>query len=67
MNLSKHYHPNAVEPRLQAFWQEAGVYHFSPGAEGPVYSIDTDPPTVSGHLHLGHAYSYSHTDFMARF
>ncbi len=67
MSLSKHYHPNAVEPRLQAFWQEAGVYHFSPGAEGPVYSIDTDPPTVSGHLHLGHAYSYSHTDFMARF
>ncbi len=67
MSLSKHYHPNAVEPRLQAFWQEAGVYHFSSGAEGPVYSIDTDPPTVSGHLHLGHAYSYSHTDFMARF
>jgi valyl-tRNA synthetase len=67
MALPKHYHPNAVEPRLQSYWQEAGVYHFDPGAEGPVYSIDTDPPTVSGHLHLGHAYSYSHTDFMARF
>ena len=67
MSLSKHYHPNAVEPRLQAFWQQAGVDHFTLGAEGPVYSIDTDPPTVSGHLHLGHIYSYSHTDFMARF
>jgi valyl-tRNA synthetase len=67
MALPKHYHPNAVEPRLQSFWQEAGVYHFYPEAEGPVYSIDTDPPTVSGNLHLGHAYSYSHTDFIARF
>jgi valyl-tRNA synthetase len=36
-------------------------------AQGPVYSIDTPPPTVSGHLHLGHVYSYSQTDFMARF
>jgi len=33
----------------------------------PVYSIDTPPPTVSGHLHLGHVYSYSHPDFVARF
>jgi valyl-tRNA synthetase len=56
-----------VEPRLQGFWQETGVYHFDPAAEGPVYSIDTPPPTVSGHLHLGHVYSYSHADFMARF
>ena len=32
-----------------------------------MYSIDTPPPTVSGHLHLGHVYSYSQTDFMARF
>ena len=34
---------------------------------GRVYSIDTPPPTVSGNLHLGHVYSYSHADFMARF
>ncbi len=34
---------------------------------GPVYSIDTPPPTVSGYLHLGHVYSYSHVDFIARF
>lgn len=67
MALAKRYHPETAEPRLQAFWEEAGVYHFSPEAEGPVYSIDTPPPTVSGHLHLGHVYSYSHTDFMARF
>ncbi len=67
MSLPKYYSPNTAEPQLQTFWQQAGTYHFSPGAEAPVYSIDIDPPTVSGNLHLGHVYSYSHTDFMARF
>jgi len=67
MGLAKKYRPNEVEPRLQALWQELGVYHFDRQVEGPIYSIDTPPPTVSGHLHLGHVYSYSQTDFMARF
>jgi valyl-tRNA synthetase len=67
MALDKHYNPNEVEPRLQSFWQKTGVYHFDPKGSSQVYSIDTPPPTVSGHLHLGHVYSYSHTDFIARF
>ncbi|MDY7079648.1 MAG: valine--tRNA ligase [Chloroflexota bacterium] len=67
MGLPKRYNPSDVEHRLQVIWQESGVYHFDPGTEGPVYSIDTPPATVSGHLHLGHVYSYSQTDFMARF
>ncbi|HOT91530.1 MAG TPA: valine--tRNA ligase [Anaerolineae bacterium] len=66
--LPKRYDPKTEEPRLQAFWQAQGVYHFDiDDATRPVYSIDTPPPTVSGHLHLGHVYSYSHADFMARF
>jgi len=67
MGLPNRYDPKAAEPRIQSFWEELGVYRFSPAGEGPVYSIDTPPPTVSGFLHLGHIYSYSHTDFMARF
>ena len=67
MGLDKRYRPNDVEPRLQALWQESGIYHFDPEAEGAIYSIDTPPPTVSGRLHLGHIYSYSQADFMARF
>jgi len=67
MPLPKHFHPGEAEPRLQKFWQAAGIYHFSPNAEAPVYSIDTPPPTVSGHLHLGHIYSYTHADLFARF
>ncbi|MEM7116895.1 MAG: valine--tRNA ligase, partial [Chloroflexota bacterium] len=47
--------------------QENGIFHFDPESDAPIFSIDTPPPTVSGHLHLGHIYSYSHTDFMARF
>ncbi len=72
MAIPKRYNPKEVELRLISAWQSAGVYHFSPRGNtgdrpGPVYSIDTPPATVSGHLHLGHVYSYSHADFMARF
>lgn len=68
MTLSKRYHPQKREPEIQARWQDGAVYHFAPDDdERPVYAIDTPPPTVSGRLHLGHAFSYSHTDFIARF
>ncbi|HEY7358314.1 MAG TPA: class I tRNA ligase family protein, partial [Ktedonobacterales bacterium] len=67
MGLPKRYHPETDEPAIQSRWQQSSVYHFAPASSDPVYSIDTPPPTVSGHLHLGHVYSYSHTDFMARF
>ncbi|MBN1485258.1 MAG: valine--tRNA ligase [Chloroflexia bacterium] len=67
MAWPRRYKPQEVEARLREFWQEAGVYHFDPEVEGAVYAIDTPPATVSGLLHLGHCYSYSHTDFMARF
>ena len=67
MGLPKQYDPNRAESRLQAAWQASGVYHFSGDTGAPVYSIDTPPPTVSGYLHLGHVYSYSHADFLARF
>src|ERR1700761_8144377 len=49
-------------------WQESQVYTFDrarPRAE--VYAIDTPPPTVSGSLHVGHAFSFTHTDILARY
>jgi valyl-tRNA synthetase len=49
-------------------WERTGVYRFDrtrPRAE--VYAIDTPPPTVSGSLHVGHVFSYTHTDIVARF
>ena len=49
-------------------WQAEGTYAFDRGAErAEVFSIDTPPPTVSGSLHVGHVFSYTHTDAVARF
>jgi valyl-tRNA synthetase len=67
MPLPKTYSPAQSEPALQSTWQELGIYRFDPASDRPVYSIDTPPPTVSGNLHLGHVFSYSQADFMARF
>ncbi len=67
MGLPRRYDPRMEEPRLQSWWEEQGIYHFPRHGTGTVYAIDTPPATVSGHLHLGHAYSYTQTDFVARF
>src|ERR1041384_393312 len=67
MPLPKQYNPSTAEPELQRRWETEGVYRFQHGSAGDVYAIDTPPPTVSGELHLGHSYSYSQTDFYARF
>ncbi len=50
-------------------WEEGGVYRFDASRlpREAVYSIDTPPPTVSGSLHVGHVFSYTHTDVIARF
>jgi len=49
-------------------WEKSGIYRFrAPGARSAVFSIDTPPPTVSGSLHVGHVFSYTHTDIVARF
>jgi len=67
MALNKKYDPKEAEPRIESFWQEEGIYRFHPDQPEKIFSIDTPPPTVSGLLHLGHVYSYSHTDFIARY
>src|SRR5688572_22413378 len=49
-------------------WEDTGVYRFDRTRARPgVFSIDTPPPTVSGSLHVGHVFSYTHTDIIARF
>ena len=65
--LPKNYNPKEIEPRWQRWWEEQGIYRFDPRSGKPIFSIDTPPPTVSGRMHLGHAFSYSQMDFIARF
>ena len=49
-------------------WDAEGVYRFDREATAAtIYAIDTPPPTVSGSLHLGHVFSYTHGDLLARF
>jgi len=57
-----------LEAKWTPAWESAGVYRFDRRRpRGEVYSIDTPPPTVSGSLHVGHVFSYTHTDVIARF
>jgi len=57
-----------LEERWGRIWEDDGTYDFDRTAERPdVYSIDTPPPTVSGSLHVGHVFSYTHTDTIARY
>jgi valyl-tRNA synthetase len=57
-----------LEEKWTAVWETSGVYRFDRRRQrGDVYSIDTPPPTVSGSLHVGHVFSYTHTDVVARF
>jgi valyl-tRNA synthetase len=49
-------------------WDEEETYHFDrSAAREHVYSIDTPPPTVSGSLHIGHVFSYTQADVIARY
>jgi valyl-tRNA synthetase len=57
-----------LEQKWLARWDHEGTYRFDRSAErANVYSIDTPPPTVSGSLHVGHVFSYTHADILARY
>jgi valyl-tRNA synthetase len=59
---------DGIEAALMDRWETEGVYRFDRTAtRDDVFSIDTPPPTVSGSLHVGHVFSYTHTDAIARF
>jgi valyl-tRNA synthetase len=57
-----------LEQKWSAAWERDGVYSFDRAAPRErIFSIDTPPPTVSGSLHVGHVFSYTHTDAVARY
>jgi valyl-tRNA synthetase len=59
---------NGLEAVWAKAWSEEGTYHYDPTAPRQrVYAIDTPPPTVSGSLHVGHVFSFTHTDTIARY
>ena len=59
---------DGLEERWITRWEKEHIYRFNPEAtRANVFSIDTPPPTVSGTLHIGHVFSYTHSDVVARF
>ncbi len=59
---------DGLEQRWSEVWEKKGTYRFDRSASREqIYAIDTPPPTASGSLHVGHVFSYTHTDCIARF
>jgi valyl-tRNA synthetase len=67
MTLPNRYIFREAEPALARLWAELGTYAFDAEGSGPIFTIDTPPPTVSGQLHIGHCYSYTQADAIARY
>ncbi|HUQ19933.1 MAG TPA: valine--tRNA ligase, partial [Gemmatimonadaceae bacterium] len=67
-DLPKNFDSASAEKRWVAEWLKEGRYHYDPSkSREETFSIDTPPPTVSGYLHIGHVFSYTQTDFVARY
>jgi valyl-tRNA synthetase len=59
---------DGIEARWSEVWEADGTYRFDrTRSRDEIFAIDTPPPTVSGSLHVGHAFSYTHTDAIARY
>ncbi|MFN8671208.1 MAG: valine--tRNA ligase [Candidatus Sericytochromatia bacterium] len=65
--MTTKYEPKESEPKWQKFWLENEVFKYKLDSDKPTYSIDTPPPTVSGRIHIGHIFSYTQAEVIARF
>ncbi|MFP4118814.1 MAG: valine--tRNA ligase [Candidatus Woesearchaeota archaeon] len=66
MELPKKYKFKEIEEKWKKYWQDNNTY-VSTIKGDKVFSVDTPPPTVSGSMHMGHAFSYAQGDFIVRF
>ena len=57
----------AMEKHWLSYWEKEKIYKFDDKSKKKIFSIDTPPPTVSGEMHIGHAFSYAQQDFIARY
>ncbi|MGM0404849.1 MAG: valine--tRNA ligase [Thermoplasmatota archaeon] len=56
-----------IENKWLERWEDSDIYRFDPDSDKPIFSIDTPPPTISGRMHIGHAFSYTQMDMIARY
>lgn len=64
--LDKKYNAQEKEIKWMDYWKENKTYSFNRNGK-EVYSIDTPPPTVNGKIHIGHIFSYTQTEMLARY
>lgn len=64
--LEKKYNAKLAEEQIQKYWAENETFKFEKD-DRKIFSIDNPPPTVSGKLHIGHIFSYTQTEMVARF
>ncbi len=64
--LDKKYNAQEKEKKWLEYWKENKIYEFKPDKR-EIFSIDTPPPTVNGKIHIGHIFSYSQTEMIARY
>ena len=64
--LDKKYNALEKEAKWLEYWNDNKVYKFNKDNR-KVFSIDTPPPTVNGKIHIGHIFSYSQTEMIARY
>jgi len=64
--LDKKYKAEEKENKWLEYWNENKIYEFNPDYR-EIFSIDTPPPTVNGKIHIGHIFSYSQTEMIARY
>lgn len=65
--LPKHFEAQSAEKKWDEYWSNQKTYHYdSSRPKNESYIVDTPPPTVSGSLHIGHIFSYTHTDILVR-
>lgn len=66
--IPKKYKHHEVEDRWRRQWEEWGIYRWDPSRpRDETFVVDTPPPTVSGSLHVGHVFSYTHQDLIVRY
>jgi valyl-tRNA synthetase len=66
--LPKHFESASAEERWDREWERSGIYRYDPRRpRDETFVVDTPPPTVSGSLHVGHVFSYTHADVIVRY